>query len=295
MINFLKRLFGGGSEGLPKPAPSPAPIVYTIEKDPPLPQEDIDAFLDWYRQQRKPAVRFTPDPEAEIEPLASRIFGPAFLPDGEEWPRDDNGEPLEFLAQINLADCSSLDGYPREGVVQFFIGIDDVFGADFDNLLGGQRLVRVIASDAQGRLHERPPISREDEYLYSASQSDPVRTRGVMLVAEPFEDQMDLSNKEADGKFFRLASTHDVDRLYEAIDAIDQQRALCHHTGGYPAFTQSDIRFEAEYEDFDHVLLRLTSDDILMWGDAGECVFMMRSADLARGDFSQVIYSWDCS
>ena len=130
--------------------------------------------------------------------------------------------------------------------------------------------------------------------LYTPAQSDAIRERGVALVSEAFEDQMDLSVKEADGRFSRLASTHDVDRLYEAIDAIDQTRATCHHTGGYPAFTQADIRYDADYEEYDHVLLRLTSDDILMWGDAGECVFMMRSADLARGDFSQVAYSWDC-
>jgi uncharacterized protein YwqG len=118
--------------------------------------------------------------------------------------------------------------------------------------------------------------------------------RGIMLVAEPFEDQIDLSNKDAETRFFGLSEDHDLDPLYEEIDAIDRMRAPSHHTGGYPAFTQSDIRFEKKYADFDHVLLRLTSDDILMWGDAGECVFMMRSADLARGDFSGIAYSWDC-
>lgn len=298
MIDFLKRLFGGGGKPTPAPVPNlvPAPQpTLAREQLPPLPQDKIDAFLDWYRAQRKPAVRFTPVPDAPIEPLGSRLLGPAYLLDGEQWPRDDSGEPLQFLAQINFADCASLDGYPRDGVIQFFIGIDDLFGADFDNLLGGQRLVRVIPADAKGALRNRPPISRDDEYLYTPSQSDAVRERGMMLVAIPFEDRMDLSNKEADQRFFAMSDEHDLDPLYEAVDEIDQTRDLCHHTGGFPAFTQSDIRHDAAYEDFDHVLLRLTSDDILMWGDAGECVFMMRSDDLARGDFDKVAYSWDCS
>ena len=132
------------------------------------------------------------------------------------------------------------------------------------------------------------------KFLSTPAQSDDVRLRGIMLVAEPFEDQIDLSNKDAETRFFGLSEDHDLDPLYEEIDAIDRMRAPSHHTGGYPAFTQSDIRFEKKYADFDHVLLRLTSDDILMWGDAGECVFMMRSADLARGDFSGIAYSWDC-
>lgn len=291
MIDFINRLFGGGGKSPSAPAPQQSS---TREQLQPLPQNKVEAFLDWYRAQRKPAVRLTPDPDAPIEPLGTRLLGPAYLPDGEEWPRDDAGEPLLFLAQINFADCAALEGYPREGVIQFFIGVDDLFGADFDNLLGGTRFIRVIAPDAKGALHDRPPTTRTDEYLYSPSQSDTVRDRGVMLVAESFEDQIDLSNREADQRFFAMSEDHDLDPLYEAIDAIDQTRTLCHHTGGYPAFTQSDIRFDEKYAGFNQVLLRLTSDDILMWGDAGECVFMMRSADLARGDFSQVAYSWDC-
>jgi uncharacterized protein YwqG len=31
-----------------------------------------------------------------------------------------------------------------------------------------------------------------------------------------------------------------------------------------------------------------------MWGDVGEAVFMIRSTDLANGDFGQVAFSWDC-
>ena len=49
-----------------------------------------------------------------------------------------HGVPMEFLAQLDLADRASLGIGPSEGVVQFFIGRDDLFGADFDNLLQGQ-------------------------------------------------------------------------------------------------------------------------------------------------------------
>ena len=94
------------------------------------------------------------------------------------------------------------------------------------------------------------------------------------------------------GAYYR---EYDVRELEDFLEREENARALRHHTGGFPAFTQSDIRGYPACADLDHTLLRLTSDNNLMWGDAGECVFMMTSDDLAKGDFSRVAYSWDCS
>jgi uncharacterized protein YwqG len=91
-----------------------------------------------------------------------------------------------------------------------------------------------------------------------------------------------------------LYQRFDIDALYAFVESDEVARPMRHHTGGYPAYTQSDVHYQSAFADHDHVLLRLTSDDTIMWGDVGECVFLIRSEDLKRGDFSRVAYSWDC-
>jgi len=300
MIAFIKRLLG--LDKAVGAAPVSPPITSTKQTLQPLPEEVAKDFLDWFQAQQKPAVALKPDPTLPIEPRGTRLFGPALLVEGEEWPKGRDGETLDFLAQLNLADCAPLDGYPREGLVQFFIGRDDLFGANIGGPGGldtGNFLVRGLPVDVGGAIQTAPhadtfdPSGIDD---YSPSSHFDMRKRGITLVPEMITDQMGLDVLEASLRFDALDhKTYDLDPLYDAIDTIIQDAPLEHHTAGYPAFTQSDIREDERYAEYDHVLLRLTSDDYLMWGDVGECVFMIRSADLAKGDFSRVVYSWDCS
>ncbi|MEO1729445.1 MAG: DUF1963 domain-containing protein [Pseudomonadota bacterium] len=299
MIGFLKWLLGlqevGGATPMPLQSHSTQPTLL------PLPEEVAKDFLDWFKAQQKPAVALKPDPTLPIEPRGTRLFGPALLVEGEEWPKGRDGETLDFLAQLNLADCAPLDGYPRQGLVQFFIGRDVYYGANFDGPGGldtGNFLVRGLPVDVRGALHTAPHAGTVDSSGiddYSPSNHFELRKRGITLVPKMITDQMGLDVLEASQRFYALdRKTYDLDPLYDAIDTIIQDAPLEHHTAGYPAFTQSDIREDERYAEYDHVLLRLTSDDYLMWGDVGECVFMIPSADLAKGDFGRVAYSWDC-
>ena len=292
MMNFLKKLFGGASQPAPaQNAPSPR------SKLPPVSEAQFEEFVRWYEAQQRPAIALTPDPDLPIEPIGSRLLGPAFLREGEEWPCGRDGGTLDFLAQVNLEYCTALEGYPREGIVQFFIGRDELFGADFDDLYDGNFLVRHLPADTLGALHRAP---HEGEYDtsgiddYSPAQNHAMRLRGIALTAQPIIDRIDLSVLEAEQKWRELVRNYDASAAFRRIDAIDASRPQRHHIGGFPAFTQSDIRHDPRYAAHDRVLLRLTSGDYLMWGDVGECVFMIRPDDLARGDFSRVAYSWDC-
>lgn len=294
MIGFFKRLFGLSNASV-QPAQS-APSARPRQE--PIPAEVATEFLDWYRAQRRPAVALKPDLNLPIQPKSSRLFGPAFLLEDEDWPRGKNGKTLDFLAQLNLADCDGLEGYPQSGIVQFFIARNDLYGANFEDLLRGDYLVRYLSADADGSLHEAPHKEDYDQSGiddFSPAYSLESRLRGVSLVPEVIEDMIDLSHFEASKRFFGLPKQYDLNPLYEIVDELQTKRSQGHHTGGYPAFIQTDIREYGQYLEYDHVLLRLTSDDHLMWGDVGECVFMMPSKDLAQGDFSRVVYSWDCS
>ena len=71
---------------------------------------------------------------------------------------------------------------------------------------------------------------------------------------------------------------------------------------GYPFFTQYDPRENNEaLRRFDTVLLQIDSeyskehpDYEIMWGDAGVANFFINGDALRKGDFSEIMYSWDC-
>lgn len=74
--------------------------------------------------------------------------------------------------------------------------------------------------------------------------------------------------------------------------------------GGWPSFEQVDPRWWPDGEAlrrYDTVLFQLDSQHgdragrpEVMWGDGGVGRFLVNGGDLARLDFSRVMYAWDC-
>lgn len=69
-----------------------------------------------------------------------------------------------------------------------------------------------------------------------------------------------------------------------------------HKIGGYAFFTQADPREDGPYKDYDTLLLQIDSEDEagIMWGDSGVGNFFIKKEDLKNGDFSNILYNWDC-
>ena len=289
MMDFLKKLFGKPYEQQPlQVGPSAKPSI---------PQAEIDRFVEWFESQSRPAVGFVAAKDQPRSADGSRLAGPAWIADGEEWPCAKNGVPLEFLFQLDCADCAALDGYPSDTILQFFVGRSDLYGCDFDRLVTGDFLVHARSRSDKGALQSPPPLEVvNDEFGsdFSPIMNLVVRTEGIAFVPELYTDTMDWSLHEVASRIDALHERYDITKLEDWIEGDGDRRASRHHTGGYPAFTQSDITASETGRPFDHVLLNLTADDHIMFGDSGECVFLIRKEDLRRGDFSRVAYSWDC-
>ena len=287
-MDFLKKLFGTSSK--PQVAPSAS-----AEK-PPIPQSEIDAFVSWFESQFRPAVGFTPSVDQSPRTEGSRLGGPAWIADGDCWPCAANGVPLEFLFQLDCADCDALEGYPLNTILQFFVGRSDLYGCNFVELVTGDFLVHARQRSDSGRLHAPPKLEEVNNQFGSdfSPLSKEVRRDGVALDPEPYTDTMDWSLHEVTSRIDTLYQQYDITKLEDWIETDGDSREPRHHTGGYPRFTQSDITSTKAGKVFDHVLLNLTTDDHIAFGDSGECVFLIRSEDLRCGDFSRVAYSWDC-
>ncbi|HEX8301580.1 YwqG family protein [Sphingomonas sp.] len=269
-----------------------APAWGLEEEGPPLTEGEVREFEKFLVSLALPAVELHPDPDATIYPGGTRLGGPVWLVGGEDWPNDRQGRPMEFLAQIDFATLPALPDFPTRGILQFFIGTDDGFGADFDDPSASDFAARWRETiEGAGQLVAPPELG--DESRHSPWMKDDARAAGVALVGRAAVQHPSWSDARVEartGAIYKRPGFRALeDRLAEGPDA---PRPV-HHSGGHPVFTQQDFR-RGEYRDYDHCLLRLTSDEFLQWGNVGEAVFLIRAEDLRRRDWTRIAYSWDC-
>lgn len=257
----------------------------------PVRQDEIEEFKAWFASLALPAVELLPAPERPVTAAGTRIGGPVWLRDGEAWPADESGTPLEFVAQVDFAELPPLPDFPEAGVLQFFVGTDDLYGAEFDDLMRG-RIQVIWRPDGLegGRLC--PPPRRTDET--TPWERAEVRESGLPLAGRATVHRPDPTDWRIDERLKGQLRRPGIDELQDYVYEHNPTPEV-HHVGGHPVFTQYDFRAPGRFDDYDRTLLRLTSDRNLMWGDLGEAVFMIRRRDLLMRDFSAVIFHWDCA
>lgn len=70
-------------------------------------------------------IAWRPYPPIDMPATRSQLGGLPLLASPGDWPRDDYGTPLHFLARINCRDLPKERGdLPGEGLLQFFARID---------------------------------------------------------------------------------------------------------------------------------------------------------------------------
>ena len=260
---------------------------------------DIAEFVAWQDAHLLPAIKLEAKGPAPQTAGGSRIGGPVWLPKGEGWPTGKNGKPLSFLAQIDFSVLPPLEDYPRSGVLQFFIGRDDLYGADFNRPEAGNFKV-IFRESVNG-----PGTLRSSKLLGTGGIDDysPVYAKamaeGVALVGRSETHVPSTAFWKIERDLPRMTDDGFSDAVYAHIDADMQARperyGMSHHIGGHIELTQTDFRSATQYADYDRVLLQLWSDDgTIMWGDLGQGNFMIRREDLIKRDFSRVTYHWDC-
>ncbi|MET0550897.1 MAG: YwqG family protein [Xanthomonas sp.] len=249
---------------------------------------------------RRPVVHLHLQPMAQDDRLASKVGGRPYWTGDRPYPHAADGQPLALLAQIDLARVPPIQGYPRQGMLQFFIAGDDVYGANFGDArsdlaaLSAQRNFRVVywpQPKASARQAEVPLAAAEQLPF------DPSRPRAMQFDAgEETIGSRDVRFEQALGTPLEAVAAAYASRHALPQDAVDDAlyEVLSrggHKLGGYPEFTQEDPRTP---QDRQVLLLQLDSDEQMLWGDSGVANFFIDPDDLRRGDFSRVAYNWDC-
>lgn len=236
----------------------------------------------------------------------SKIGGVPSLPSELSWPIW-KGEPLAFLAQLDLAEIPqevAPSWLPKDGLLFFFYDKEQSTWG-FDPADRGSW--RVLYSSKSASEVEAEP-AEEVDLVYG---STPIEFKQIL--SRPSWERMELDTRElTDREGEALAELH-----LSVFGDLPK-----HQMFGFPAPVQGDgmelecqlvsngmncgspVGYESEEAlELSHgakewrLLLQLDTDDDLgmMWGDVGMLYFWIRESDATNGDFSNVWMVLQCS
>ncbi|MBO5730680.1 MAG: DUF1963 domain-containing protein [Treponema sp.] len=313
MGGLLKKLFGFGN--------SQQKAVQAAPTSVPNQDEEQEGFFSLEQQQllvaqiqkqtQRKAIRIHATKAVSPQALTTSKFGgiPYWNP-AEPYPTDGGGNPCILLAQFDCQQLPPLEGFPRTGLLQFFVSNDGDYGLDFDNQMSQEnwRVVYHPAVDesitqAMVKELQLPTTSSEhdlelpftgefhlefelvDTWLGPCSHDDFQQELQKAIVATGFSQPPEGT------------SLYDIfcEDIYNQMADWNEG----HWLGGYPCFTQDDPRFSrSDYAACTNLLFQMDSggeaNAEILWGDTGVGNFLIAPEDLLQLDFSRVLYNWDC-
>lgn len=280
--------------------------------------EDIKkVVLDILEKNKKSMIKISlSDDKPNL--FQSKFGGVPYLPKNVEIPKNKKNEQLTLLAQINIEELPKNNIYPmKEGILQFWILNDDVLGLDYDTHLGdGFKVVYYKEIDKsvteEEVLEKYKPYKDEDSYFpiegefslsfkltdgYFSDSNDDFRE-----IVDKEMKKFHLENKEKYKEILKIYDDEKFLSYWDIWDILEEDKEIGkklfeagHKIGGFPNFTQSDVR---EIGDYEILLLQIDSEGTekneIMWGDCGIANFFIREKDLKELNFDEVIYNWDC-
>lgn len=294
---------------------TPYPAVHETFKTPPPPKPKpepsakVKAIVAEVKRRTAACCwKLTLQPEGPCGLLDSKVGGMPYWDPALPYPTDSQGNKMTLLAQLNFAQLGTEAPLPRAGMLQFFIGQDDVFGIDFDQP-DRQKNFRVV-------YHPEPDPALTLEQIQALELPTHVEAdlctpviREAAFTAEKTVGYMGPGDCRFEALFreaVRAVTGEDIGgkNEYQYFDKADrdyfydQLSAAGHRLLGYPFFTQYDPR-EPEGP-YDTLLFQLDSDmaedrkDLVLWGDCGVGNFFINREDLLCREFSRILYNWDC-
>lgn len=259
----------------------------------PLPQI-LEPLRDKIEPTVKPFIRIVPQTASFPTLWESKIGGVPYLPLTNDFPRNEEGQLLFFLAQINFSEVPTMHPFPEKGILQFYINDVDSYGLDFGKPFH-QNNFRVLFFE---EVEEDVTKMTTDFSFLDEREYDDLPIASNFSYPLKFEASRGTV-PSSDYRFEALLGFETFSQFGENQEIFwkayrETTKNLGHKLGGYPSFCQEDPRPDAEeaYE----LLFQLDSDSNMecLWGDTGVGNFFITKADLEKRDFSKVMYNWDC-
>lgn len=247
--------------------------------------------------------------------LKSRIGGLPDAPAGFEWPMSSTGEPLSFVAQIDLAEVRagglpSATLLPERGLLSFFHGYEPGPG---DGRVGNAG--RALLFDSASPL---VPARAPDHPAWTLVPRTPIglalQTEEMPPLESPFYALLLADSGAPDEDLFSRAPEVFADFVatYGSSGVRDEGERPVHRLLGYADPLQFDVYLSTEgnsskaapasWSSLEHhraaarwrLLLQIDSDPArkMLFGDNGVLAFMIREDDLAARRFDRVWVEW---
>lgn len=267
-----------------------------------------EKVIEALSHHKRDSVTIKIDTEKKPDITDSKFGGMPYIPRNVgEPPKNFRDQTLFLLAQFNFAQLPA-GAFPSDtGILQFFIDFnDDLYGCDMDNWTNTASFKAIYHPEIEEHL-----TREEITAIYDKADKEygPIDDGEWGLSFEPIsKENLTTGDYRFDEAFVeewnKLYPDQEIDSLFDdQLDDISDElyenyNGDGHKLLGYPYFTQSDPR---EYNDSEYELLfQMDSDwgsDVpyeILWGDAGVGNFFIKPEDLAKLDFSNVAYNWDC-
>ncbi len=309
MGGLLKKLFGFGNSQQKAVQTTPTSASSQGEKQEGFFSREHQQLLvaQIQKQTQRKAIRIHATKAVSPQTLTTSKFGglPYWNP-AEPYPTDGGGNPCILLAQFDCQQLPPLEGFPRTGLLQFFVSNDGDYGLDFDNQMSQEnwRVVYHPAVDesitqAMVKELQLPTTSSEHDLELPFTGEFHLEFELVDTWLGPCSHDDFQQELQKASVALGLSLPPEGTSLYDIFcEDIYNQMADWnegHWLGGYPCFTQDDPRFSrSDYAACTNLLFQMDSSEDILWGDTGVGNFMIAPEALQQLDFSRVLYNWDC-
>ncbi len=251
-----------------------------------------------------------------LSSIQSKFGGLPYLPKGIPYPKDKDGVPLSFVGQINFKEILPLPFLPENGIISFFYQPGHShLGEDYNNPIQ-QNYFKVmyfedssLPCESDFTFLETLGKTYGEKYNYAIFKNPfpgyrlifsllymPMTHHNYLYHDQIASKAMIDPEPENTAKFIKWCE--EKDQKMKVVENFLRQQLGYHEygsrIGGYPIFAQDDPRHDCVLpKPMDFLLLQVdsTEDGEILVADRGTMNFFINSEDLAKRNFSDILYS----
>lgn len=257
------------------------PVPRVLFRIPELPPEnDLELLIDTVKKKsEKEGILINPDTEKNPSVFDSKFGGLPYWDLSRPYPVDSEGNEMQLLAQFNLSEIPENEKLPKEGMLQFFISVNEE--------------TKVVYHETIDYTVTENDIVLGDE-LFSGECG--ISFQKVMMPMSVYDDTAyELLHETARELDIPLDKTIRLDEIYDDSDYSDDFFGSCLLGNAY-FINYYDIR--SENSRYNTLLFQMDSIDnekiYIMWNDCGVCQFFINDKDLSDMNFDDVFFGYDC-
>jgi len=221
----------------------------------------------------------------------SKFAGEPYLPYYQTLPKDITGESMRLLAQINFAEVPQIQGFPTQGILQFFISSNIFANAAYYKEDIFQQFYKVRFYPT---VESNITMTTHHHQSHSSNNWFPINEELALQFHSTLEPVSVLDYRAVHHLPSLIATLNYDVNLHEIY--LQHFLGAGAKIGGYAYFLDEDIRHTSQLlQRYDVLLLQIDSNDEfgIMWADSGVGKFFINREKLLQQDFSDILFQWE--